>query len=361
MRTKLLILSLVFCLNSFAQVPNNETFSFCGHVAPALSKACAGYGLNTAFGDANSSFFDPRYYPYYLVSGSNYLATNSLLNFRNYAGAPDGIPIPTATGAKQVNRGSAFITWESSVGATGFYIDVALDPAFMFKLGGYTNIYISYDFWSTDHGYRLTGLIGNTVHYYRVKAVTPNGNSVYTSDVNAITGYFKTSTNWFLPSSGELGAMMYNQIGFTAGTVYWSSTQSLWDEYADIRTAIASPPYYNNAIPVLKASSHRVRAARTFESTYAYEPGDASQFDLLGNPTAYIFAEVSKPNGVYTYYECPLVDQSAGSIWSNINTILPAAQNQAIGAGITNTAAIIGQSGHTTSAAKICNDLTTDW
>jgi hypothetical protein len=51
--------------------------------------------------------------------------------------------------------------------------------------------------------------------------------------------------------------------------------------------------------------------------------------------------------------------------WSNITSAVSGASGTAIGTGLANTATIIGQSGHTASAAQLCNDLTSggydDW
>jgi len=49
-------------------------------------------------------------------------------------------------------------------------------------------------------------------------------------------------------------------------------------------------------------------------------------------------------------------DQSTGSAWSNVITTLIGTTGTAIGTGLANTTAIIGQSGHISSSAKICYD-----
>jgi len=58
-----------------------------------------------------------------------------------------------------------------------------------------------------------------------------------------------------------------------------------------------------------------------------------------------------------------LVNNSTGAAWSNVTLTLIGTTNQWNGAA--NTTAIIGQIGHTSSAAKICDDYTggsqTDW
>ncbi|MDD5013968.1 MAG: Ig-like domain-containing protein [Atribacterota bacterium] len=62
-------------------------------------------------------------------------------------------------------------------------------------------------------------------------------------------------------------------------------------------------------------------------------------------------------------------DQMVECAWSNITTISIGNTDTSIGTGLANTAAIIGQSGHTNSAAKVCDDYSvtvgsityTDW
>ena len=49
-------------------------------------------------------------------------------------------------------------------------------------------------------------------------------------------------------------------------------------------------------------------------------------------------------------------DQSTSCAWSNIPNILIGTTGTSIGTGLANTTAIIGQSGHTDSAAKVCHD-----
>jgi hypothetical protein len=49
-------------------------------------------------------------------------------------------------------------------------------------------------------------------------------------------------------------------------------------------------------------------------------------------------------------------DQSTSCAWSNITNILIGTTGTSIGTGLANTTAIIGQSGHTDSAAKVCHD-----
>jgi Protein of unknown function (DUF1566)/Collagen triple helix repeat (20 copies) len=62
-----------------------------------------------------------------------------------------------------------------------------------------------------------------------------------------------------------------------------------------------------------------------------------------------------KMNGVEHGLIASLADVSAGSVWSNVSNTLIGASAQSASNGQANTNAIIGQSGHTASAAKLCD------
>ena len=67
----------------------------------------------------------------------------------------------------------------------------------------------------------------------------------------------------------------------------------------------------------------------------------------------------------WMYLEAAPHDQSASQVWSNVTDVAVGGTSANIGTGQANTTAIIVQSGHTGSAAQICNDLTvggySDW
>ena len=77
-----------------------------------------------------------------------------------------------------------------------------------------------------------------------------------------------------------------------------------------------------------------------------------------------IFYDKGSSSDGWRYLEAAPVDQ-VSQAWSNITNVLIGSTGTAIGTGKTNTAAIIAQAGHTTSAAKLCDDLAlggySDW
>lgn len=153
--------------------------------------------------------------------------------------------------------------------------------------------------------------------------------------------------DWFLPSRDELKAMydnlhVYGVGGFVSATValsrYWSS-----------HNILSSGIFYNfndgSTSTYFKNSAENVRACRIFTAAVgAYSLRDVGP---AGGLIFYV-------NGT-TYYEAAPSDQTK-TIWSNVSAAV-SGTSTAIGTGQNNTTLIINQVGHTTSAAKICNDL----
>ena len=75
-----------------------------------------------------------------------------------------------------------------------------------------------------------------------------------------------------------------------------------------------------------------------------------------GPAGGYIFYDKGSYSNGWRYLEAAPADMASTSAWSNVSGTLVGTTSTALGAGKTNTAAIIAQSGHTASAAKICDD-----
>ena len=158
--------------------------------------------------------------------------------------------------------------------------------------------------------------------------------------------------DWFLPSQDELNAMYTNLhlegVGdfLNSPGLYWSSTE--------VSNIFASIQRFSDGVQAgddKGTVSTNTRACRSFTagvSAYALRatgPAGGLIFYVDGAGT--------------TYYEAAPADQSATQAWSNITgvEIGVTAQGTAIGTGQANTTAIINQAGHTSSAAKLCDDL----
>jgi len=119
---------------------------------------------------------------------------------------------PVATAATSITGTGFDANWNSSTGATGYYLDVATDNGFTTFVSGYNNLNVN----NVDT-YSVSGLTGSAVYYYRVRAYNGGGTSVNsniitvltvpnapiaTAATNVSTGYF--DANW-LPDFGASG------------------------------------------------------------------------------------------------------------------------------------------------------------
>jgi hypothetical protein len=70
-----------------------------------------------------------------------------------------------------------------------------------------------------------------------------------------------------------------------------------------------------------------------------------------------VFFICGKTMPVLNMFNVALTDQSTSQVWSNVSSTEFGASGQSSWAGLSNSNAIVGQAGHTSSAAKLCLDL----
>jgi hypothetical protein len=154
-------------------------------------------------------------------------------------------------------------------------------------------------------------------------------------------------SDWFLPSKDELNQMYINLHlfgvgGFSITRDYVTSSEGAADSYMAQSFGDGSQ-YLNNKIDTADA----VRPCRAFTSVTSYALKD------VGPAGGFIFWKSGN-----NYLEATSADQFGVShaAWSNISGLLVGTA-MAIGTGQANTTAIINQAGHTSSIAKLCDDL----
>jgi len=176
----------------------------------------------------------------------------------------------------------------------------------------------------------------------------------YKDRLSNFRNYNNRYSDWFLPSKDELdkmyinlhkgtdeNAVIYAPVGGFSNSDYQSSSED--------GVFLFYQQLFTNGIQssIGKGSLLHLRACRSFTSVIpSYNLRD------IGPAGGLVFYK----NG-NNYMECPLTDQSASKLWSNIAGQLIGTTGTAIGTGQANTTAIIGQAGHTDSAAKLCDDL----
>lgn len=176
------------------------------------------------------------------------------------------------------------------------------------------------------------------------KAIIEQGLSM---NNEVVEGGVLSFNDWFLTSISGLTQMYLNlhlfAVGNFANSDYWSSTEFNLNSarFKDFNTGTVGSGTKN--------SLFYVRASRRF----------------VDNIGAYALRDTGPAGGLIyyidgtTYYEAAPSDQSVSQVWSNIDAAYLGTTGSGIGTGPQNTLNIIGQAGHTTSAAKLCNDLVT--
>jgi len=159
--------------------------------------------------------------------------------------------------------------------------------------------------------------------------------------------------DWFLGSKNE-NQELYDELflfgvgGFDPIGIYCSSSEVLGLEATNIYAHFFITGVWGTGNK--NAVNHRVRPIRKFNSTTIYVLRDT------GPSGGLIFHIIDLGAGLFTYYEAHIVDIEIGIAWSNIDNS-EAGTDIIIGAGQTNTTAIISQVGHINSNAKLCDDL----
>lgn len=216
---------------------------------------------------------------------------------------------------------------------------------FLFCLGSFgqsvpnTNTFSLQDVVNVTGGTSLQAAFDNSIDAYFDPAYKGSKNNLLN-----FRNYVSEASDWFLPSKDELSAMYTElkaySVGGFANSYYWSSTE-VNNNYVNL--VDFSTSYFAS---YWKAGTYYVRACRAFTSTTTYNLRD------VGPAGGWIFWKSGN-----NYLEAAPSDQSASLAWSNITGTAVTGTGTAIGTGAANTLLIINQAGHTTSAAKLCNDL----
>jgi hypothetical protein len=291
-------------------------------VGDVLTKAVTGLNVGTNY--------------YYKVRGYN---SNGVSDNSSVITALTILPVPVASAATGVTSSGFTANWSASSGATGYYLDIATDSGFLSYVSGYQNLDVG-DVLTKA----VTGLVEYTQYFYRIRGYNGTTESDNSNTITATTTF-----KWYLPSRDELGTcwivLKKFLIGGFSDGYYWSST-----EYN------ATQAYFYLFLDgtenvVNKSNTFYVRAIHKFISAIHYSIQGA------GPAGGWIITSTDNGDGTHTYYEAAPSDISISQAWSNIINASSGATGKLQGTGLANTAAIIGQAGHTDSAAKLCNDI----
>ena len=128
-------------------------------------------------------------------------------------------PAPVAIAATSVGEASFTANWNTSTGATGYYLDVATDAGFSSFVTGFNDKYVN-----SVTTYSITGLTAGTQYYYRVRSKNGSGISGNSGSINTLT----------IPN--EPTALAASTIQSTSFAANWSASTGASKYYLDVST-----------------------------------------------------------------------------------------------------------------------------
>ena len=183
---------------------------------------------------------------YYRVRAYNIAGTSASSNTISVLTAP---PIPVASAATSITQTSFNANWVTSLGATGYYLDVSTSSFFSSFVSGYENL----DVGNVTTKAVNTNLTAGTTYYYQVRAYNGSGTS---GNSSAIT--FPT-----IPAAPVATAA--TSVTQTAFTGNWVASNGATDSRFDLSTSSDFSTFV-----VENGSSTGGTSGTTYETIYGY-------------------------------------------------------------------------------------------
>jgi hypothetical protein len=163
---------------------------------------------------------------YYRVRGYNSAGTSGNSGTTSVTTTPNTPPAPTANAATSVTSTSFTSNWSSSIGSTGYRLDVSTSISFGSFVTGYNNLDVS-----NVLSRSVSGLAANTTYYYRVRANNTGGTSGNSNVISVTTSSTTTQTLTVASSNPSSGASITispnDNSGFGSGTTQFTRTYNL--------------------------------------------------------------------------------------------------------------------------------------
>ncbi|MCD4774026.1 MAG: fibronectin type III domain-containing protein [Bacteroidales bacterium] len=159
---------------------------------------------------------------YYRVRAYNTGGTSGNSNVISVTTLPNPPAAPNATAATSVTQTDFDANWDSSTGATGYYLDVATDNGFTNFVSGFNNLDVG-----TDTTHNVSGLSAATDYYYRVRAYNSGGTSGNSNIISVTTLPYAPS------APNATAATNISQTDFDAN---WDASTGAGGYYLDVAT-----------------------------------------------------------------------------------------------------------------------------
>jgi len=201
---------------------------------------------------------------YYFMVRANYPLDGGEGKFSSRVSAttePGPPGTPTGLSASGISLSGISLSWNEVPGAQGYYIDYSTNSSFT------ASTTINAD--STN--YTVTGLLANTLYYFRVRAYNTEGSSGNSSSVNTTTWYTipgvasqLTVNQWTDGNITTASGEEWYKFDVTAGTAYY-----VWwnDRYEGNNTKtgdIQASAYYSTGEPIFSSVDSGWTTPRSF-------------------------------------------------------------------------------------------------
>ena len=204
---------------------------------------------------------------------------------------------------------------------------------------------VSFDFGNADSGIKTSAWYARAVRPVLGGVLPPILTTTAVSNITANTA----SSGGNIISGG--GAPV------TARGVCWNTTGSPTTAESKTTDGSGTGIFTSNLTGLTPLTTYYVRAYATNSAGTAYGNEVSFKASITSIGATYAGGIVFYIDGTGQHGLVAAPSNQSSSAWSNITSTLIGTTGTAIGSGESNTNAIIGQSGHTASAAKLCYDL----
>lgn len=223
---------------------------------------------------------------YYRVKATNLNGESGLSGHTQVTTAPAKPVVQDATG---IGASQFTVNWQSSAGATGYYLDVATNSSFNNLVTGYAGINVG-----NVTSYQVNqGINPYTTYYVRVRAYNANGTSSDSNTVSVLTlpvlAAVTTSSVTEIGVNSALAGGAITSLGVPAASQHgfcWNTSGSptIGDFKTEKGPAAATGIYSSYLTGLLPDTRYYVRAYATNEGGTSY--GEQLPFDTLVPNTA---------------------------------------------------------------------------
>ena len=199
---------------------------------------------------------------YYRVRSSNSSGSSASSNTISQITIPTN---PTATAASAITQTSFTANWNSTTGASGYFLDVATDNGFSSFVSGYNNLTVA------SNSSPVSGLTAGINYYYRVRATNAGGTSGNSTTISVITVPIAPVAN---------AASSITQTSFTAN---WSAASGASGYFLDVATDAAFTSFVSGFNNFAVASTSSSVTGLTAGTTYYYRVRSTNANGTSGN------------------------------------------------------------------------------